>query len=841
MNGKRVLGWVLLWACLLGSAIRSDTSSLLAVTSVPASEAQEPGLEFTVTTSVGGWVRQCIGCRPFVGDSTPHKVHVDQAGHVHIIHGGPYLYHTWYDGSGWQTETVDPTVSNHFDVSSVLDEDGQLHVSYILTEQDAVKYAYQGPHGWQIRTVDVQPDDTQYMIYTSLALDGQGRPHIAYWNAYQGELWYAYQDAVGWHRQVAASSGDACRGISLDLDSGDKPHIGYMFSGWDEALRYVRLGADGWQEETVSAQGNLWVGSPGWLALDSIDRPHVSYRDGNQDALLYAYRDASGWYTETVDTGNVGHTGAALVLDDSDRPHLSYWEDFEGLRYAYRNAEGWQVGLVEAMDQYGAPSLALDASGVPHVSYLVEVHYPDDLRQLKHATLDGAIWQSEVVLIGGTSAQSSLAVDSNDVPHVTYVTFPWSLVYAYRDAGNWHSEIVDSCEPFRYTCYHALALDGDDAPHIAYQDHYQLKYATLEAGGWHTETLESNNSGYAVSIALDDDGYPHLSYWTSYHMFDLLYAYLDASGWHSETIATGLGEPNSATSLALDAGGYPHLTFSWYGEPAGLRYAYKDAGGWHVESLNGEDGRDASLVLDSTGRPHIGYRGYVAAEDSVRIRYAVKEASGWQFQSVDDPVDYGEGNVQLALDASETPHLAYFDGINVRLRYAVRDADSWTIQTVDDVGSVGWNPSLALDGSGSPHIAYDDLWLNSCKYAYLTDALPYAFSLATTGGPPPGYVGSTVHHRFWLTNEGTQLDVYNLDLVGQGWPTVFSDVLGLLDPGEGADVVVAVSIPSDVPLDAVDEVELVITSMGDRCVYIQVPLRTQVKPRTLYLPVLFSQ
>jgi hypothetical protein len=493
------------------------------------------------------------------------------------------------------------------------------------------------------------------------------------------------------------------------------------------------------------------------------------------------------------------------------------------------------------VDQLGVTSLALDAEGAPHVTYATEVHYPDYSRQLRYATLAEDNWQSEVVLTAGGANRASLALDTNDVPHVTYYTSPDALAYAYWDAGAWRSEIVDSCNPFRYTCYHALTLDGDGRPHIAYQDNYRLKYARLDAGGWYTETVDSGDSGYAVAIVLDDDGYPHLSYWINYPIFDLLYAYQDESGWHTETIATGLDEPNSATSLALDAGGYPHLTFSWYASATGLRYAYKDAGGWHIESLNGQTGRDATLVLDSAGRPHIGYRGYVTGEGNNRIRYAFKDTGGWHLQSVDQPVGYDGGNISLALDASEAPHLGYYDDTIGRLRYAYWDAGSWHMQTVDDVGTVGQHPSLALDSRWNPHLAYDDVTAGDVKYAYSVDAPPYAFSLSTNGAPPPGYAGSTVTHTFRLTNEGTQRDVYDLDPVGQDWPTALPEAIGPLDAGASATLRVAVDVPTDVPLGAKDEMVLTISSMGDRRQYVEFPLTTYLEPHNLYLPILLAE
>ena len=65
------------------------------------------------------------------------------------------------------------------------------------------------------------------------------------------------------------------------------------------------------------------VGSDNSLALDSMGRPHISYREFNylswyNDDLKYAYWDGSTWQIQTVEwIGDVGHY-TSLALDSSD-------------------------------------------------------------------------------------------------------------------------------------------------------------------------------------------------------------------------------------------------------------------------------------------------------------------------------------------------------------------------------------------------------------------------------------------------------------------------------------------------------------------------------------------
>jgi hypothetical protein len=64
-------------------------------------------------------------------------------------------------------------------------------------------------------------------------------------------------------------------------------------------------GAGTWNITTVDSAGN--VGLYTSIALDGNGYPHISYYDSTHEYLKYAYKDASGWHTEVVDsTGSVG-------------------------------------------------------------------------------------------------------------------------------------------------------------------------------------------------------------------------------------------------------------------------------------------------------------------------------------------------------------------------------------------------------------------------------------------------------------------------------------------------------------------------------------------------------
>lgn len=315
---------------------------------------------------------------------------------------------------------------------------------------------------------------------------------------------------------------------------------------------------------------------------------------------------------------------------------------------------------------------------------------------------------------GDQGNDNSLALDSTGRPHVSYREFDWwqvtdYLKYAYWNGISWQVQYVDTAGDVGFAS--SLALDSADTPSIAYHDStLNVRYAKREEGAWKVSTVAK---GANPSLALDQQGRPHLSYfWSGTTRSDLMYAYWDGVQWQKQVVEQGglLGRDNA---LAMDHKGHPHIVYRDYGILAArVKYATWDGNSWHISVLE-ENIPDApsrffneqnfAIAIDSQDRPHVTYFGA-----GYSLRYATWNGSSWQFQTIDGNPGMYELPNSLALDKLDRPHVVYHDQMDVptSLKYAAWDGLSWQTETVDSGNVPGLRNSLKIDDQNRPHISY---------------------------------------------------------------------------------------------------------------------------------------
>jgi uncharacterized repeat protein (TIGR01451 family) len=589
---------------------------------------------------------------------------------------------------------------------------------------------------WTFECVDCPP----WFAITerSLRLDAVGNPRVAFGGDHLAYAWY---DGAHWWQETADDS-PGIGGASLALDGAGQPHVTY-WDGSNSAVRYAWRDALGWHVETVEGGEGFWLGGGTSLDLDGEGRPHVAYVDRSHKELKHAHRDALGWHAEVVDAVS-DEDYTSLAVDGDGFAHVSYASGL--LKYAYQDASGWHVETATApgLDAaYGDTSLALDREGRPYVAYFNATAVYPGIFEIRVAHRDASGWALVTVDRVSESGRlwPSLALDRSGRVHVSYYDADELVFrYAFRDADGWHPETLAG------TAYgserSSLAATADGTVHVVYEAGFlgELYYASRGPAGWHSELLEGTRRvGVDNALALDGEDRPHITYLEEEDAYNatVLYAYCDGLGWHREPVGT-VGFAFSGTSLALDPEGRPQVTFPYLdlSDPEAyhseIRYAYRDAAGWHVETVTtGQASTEhTSLGLDPEGRPHVAYY-----DDG--LEHAYRDAGGWHVEMVDGGARAGY-RPSLAVDSQGFVHIAYEDWDAFAIKHAYQDAAGWHIEVVDSARTPCYDASLALDAGDRAHVTYtcDDV----PRYAYwdaggwYTETMPFGTrTLALSG------------------------------------------------------------------------------------------------------------
>jgi hypothetical protein len=306
---------------------------------------------------------------------------------------------------------------------------------------------------------------------------------------------------------------------------------------------------------------------------------------------------------------------------------------------------------------------------------------------------------------------TSLALDRNDYPHISYYDYGnGDLKYCYYDGNTWTKDVVDSLG--NVGRYSSVVLDNDNLPHISYYDvtNQDLKYAYFNGDEWQISTIDTTGKvGLFCSIDVDNSNKPHISY-VDYDNYLLKYAHKNENGWDIEQIDedVGLGEYfGDTTSIKIDTTNYPHISYTDRGQ-FNLKYAYYNGTNWMIQYVDqkGNVGQYSSLVLDGNDRPHISY----ACWSEFSLKYATLSNDNWNIQTIDSQGDVRKWT-SIDLDQSAYPHISYYDYTKGSLQYIFFTGSTWQKETIDEAGSSGCFNSLKLASDNTILVSYYD-WGN---------------------------------------------------------------------------------------------------------------------------------
>ena len=321
------------------------------------------------------------------------------------------------------------------------------------------------------------------------------------------------------------------------------------------------------------------------IVVDSNGHVHIVYINGGNYKIMHAVNEGSGWNTAEVDSCPGSYCwDAHMVVDDNDELHVAYSSQGEKLVYQHFDGQDWNGGVVSSYARFAPVGIAVDSNNLPHISYSQTGQWCGN--GLRLASFDGSAWTTQSVDAGtNKGCDSSIVIDDNDHVYIAYQDRDNSkLKFATNKSGSWlsYSPDASSFGNNMYPGYStSLAMDEQGQFHIAHydSDNEDLRYSTgVPNGQWANSIVDaSGNTGKNPSIAVDAAGDLHIVY-SSWSGFDLKYATLkpsSSSSWQKSSIQTQdmVGDSNA---IYID-NGMIHVAYSDDSNDV-LKYATKSTG-----------------------------------------------------------------------------------------------------------------------------------------------------------------------------------------------------------------------------------------------------------------------
>lgn len=382
-------------------------------------------------------------------------------------------FQCWFDGSP-MFDMEDRTHRLGGKSGLLTGNDSTVYFDDIMTTIDSGKHQTgvtlpSGVTPWKSEIVDRDRDSGKY---PSLSFDRNGIPAIAYYAQSSHTGKYAVKSEKGWKIEHFETLKGFEHFICLSFNRLNEPNLAFCFNS---------------PRSNVPEEGL----SP-----------------------YYAYLRDSRWNTVfSFDKGK--NCFISMVLDKNDYPRIAYLDtDTRQIKLASWNGKEWLIEaplrLVRKIPDKGFRiSLAVNSQGVPCIAYFGPQYHSMNYMEKR----DGK-WIVEIIDHGSPGHSvgefCSLALDSRDIPHISYYdTGKQCLKYATKKK-KWRSSIVDSDHGTgTYSC---MAIDGSDSPHIAYYDPKGgiVRYCTIEKGKWKIQKTDCQSSQF--SMKLDPKGKPYIAF-----------------------------------------------------------------------------------------------------------------------------------------------------------------------------------------------------------------------------------------------------------------------------------------------------------------------------------------
>jgi hypothetical protein len=355
--------------------------------------------------------------------------------------------------------------------------------------------------------------------------------------------------------------------------------------------------------------------------------PLLALSFGVPKALASAHFE---WSHELVSAqrSNAPLVRSSLALTSGGNPVVAFHNEAQNrLTVGTRTNGVWSYENPINSNSGAFVSLAIDSNNAPHVAFGLASGFFDNVG--RYTVKNGANWQTSGNIGAPLSTESiSLDLTTTNLPRIAYSNGS-ALSYLVNDGISWTSEAVASSFAINNS---VLKLDSKNNPWIAFNDSGALKLASRSGGVWGTQTIVASGVG-VLSFALTSDDRPKLAFRGTENLSGLHYAEQSGETWSFQLIDSRAGASLSqvAVSLALNSLDQPGVAY----RDTAVRYAERIGGNWESGILPGSTFTAASpsLVFGASDTPYVSYQAFMDATGTSGVFLAtgsvIPEPSVW--------------------------------------------------------------------------------------------------------------------------------------------------------------------------------------------------------------------
>jgi len=446
----------------------------------------------------------------------------------------------------WDYEVVASTGNATSDAAAdlTLDENNQPHISYYDSNDGALYYAkysevYEGV--WDFSCVAACPFINSDLVAgyrsNSILIDSNSDLHFSYqwadtstteppesrYSFYDESTSTFTEDSVtpyAPHEPPILSLIPEIETAGITISSTPDEFVIYVegndqYSGYDESAETLTTFLDkelyningefiGMVNEV--SDGELWLNEQLSLSLQigedlyikSSDTPHpiISYstyipNPYGSTTLIHSVKDGSTWYSTNGLPGSAESPSMAISgVWENSVVWNTYYDTSSGItndlmlseiHFNKETEESTSAGIVDT-SPYSPSALSLNSKFNPYF-----IFQPND-NTLKFATyyvdIGGFSFSNlSNIIIPRNATTLSIVIDSEDNPHIGYITDEENVGYAYsEDKGTtWISEELDMDKEIIDV---KIKLDNNDKPHFIIVSDTEVLYATYSGNDW---------------------------------------------------------------------------------------------------------------------------------------------------------------------------------------------------------------------------------------------------------------------------------------------------------------------------------------------------------------------